>query len=399
MGEVVTFFSAGFLAIVKAVLILFVALVVATIVKDLIMKLLAKAPLGRFMEPKDTDAAKIFIGKLGYLIVFLLFVPGILQTLQLDSISTPLVELLNRVWGYVPNVLAAIVVLVIGIRISILVRQLLVPVFDKLQVNKLQEKLGISVPEKAKLSATLAYIVYVLILVPVLITALSVLGVSAISLPAIAMLNTIVNMIPNIVVALVLLVIGILLGKLIGQIVERLIAASGIDAKLKSFLSGQMSGFSISEIAGRLTCAVVTIFLAVEAVNVLHLQVLMMIGSAVIAYMPYVLAALLIFLGALVLSAAAGKYLSKYGKVYAVIAKAGIMTVCAFLILSQLKIASTLVNAAFILIIGSLAVAFAISFGIGGRQFAANMLSRLESRITNEDVKTPSSKEDSDTDC
>jgi hypothetical protein len=60
------------------------------------------------------------------------------------------------------------------------------------------------------------------------------------------------------------------------------------------------------------------------------------------------------------------------------------------MILNQLGIAPVLVNTAFILALGAIAVAFAISFGIGGRDFAKKQLGELDKSIEKikEDSKT-----------
>lgn len=70
-------------------------------------------------------------------------------------------------------------------------------------------------------------------------------------------------------------------------------------------------------------------------------------------------------------------------KTAALVTQCAIYTVGAFLILSQLGIAKELVNAAFILILAALAVAFAISFGVGGKDFAGRALEKLEGKLQN----------------
>lgn len=375
-------FSSGSWMVIKALLILVIAFIVSAGVKKVIMKIMEKTLLGRFFHFEDAESVRCFVGKLGYLLVFLLFVPGIFQTLEMDSISVPLMELLNSLWSYIPNVFASAIILTIGIRISNLIRQLMVPLLEKTKVDKLQEKLGVSIPKEARISETIAYIVYVLILIPVAIAALNALGITAISQPATAMLDTIINFIPNLTVSIILACVGILIGKLAGQIVERLISASGISQKLALFTEQQLPSLSVAKVAGQIVNVIIVVFLLVEAFRVLRLQVLTVIGSAIIAYMPSVLAALCILLLAIVLSTIVSKILKQYNVIYAVIAKTSIMVVCVFFILSQLGIASKLVNAAFIIMISAVAVAFAISFGIGGRSFAANMLHVLEVRIT-----------------
>lgn len=375
--------ASTFGSVVMAAVILLVAFIAAGIAKSLVLKLINKTKLNDMLakvEPAVSGkpgSAKDFIGKLVYLLVFLLFVPGIFSALGMSSVVSPITGLLNTIWGYIPNILAAAIVLVIGTIIARIVRQLLVPVFDKLNVNKLQEKAGIEVANADKLSNTLAYIVYVLILIPTVIMALDVLDIHVISDPAMNMLNTLIGFIPNIVIALVLIVIGCMIGKFAGQLVSKLIAAAGLDAKLQELIDSEK--VVLSKAVGTVVNAVIVIFFVVEGLNELGLGVLSQVGAVIISYMPAVLAAVLILTACMIFSAMAEKALRKNGfESYAVIVKFAIITVGGFMVLNQLGIASEIVNSAFILIMAALAVAFAVAFGIGGREFAANMLKKLD---------------------
>lgn len=376
-------------AILQAVLLLILAFIVAAIVKSLTIKLLTKTKLQKLLGKRDAESGQQvteFIGKLLHLIVFLLFVPGIFERLGMTEVSSPILGVLNTMWGYLPNVLAAVIVLWAGLFIAKLVRELLVPVFDKLRVNRLQEKAGIAVEDSGKLSATLAYIVYVLILIPVIITALRALNIHAISDPAIQMLDIIFAFIPNILAALIILVIGCMVAKLAGNIVERLIGSSGLDSKLAERMENKNGKFVLSKAAGGTVHAVLVIFFLVESFGVLHLDVLVRIGSAVIAYLPYVLAAVLILLACYIGSSLAKKALEGSGhKALAMGCQIGIYAIGGFMILSELGIAQELVNTAFILCAGALSVAFALAFGIGGRTFAGHMLEKLEGRASERD--------------
>lgn len=121
------------------------------------------------------------------------------------------------------------------------------------------------------------------------------------------------------------------------------------------------------------------VFFIVESFSVLHLSVLTSIGNAVIRYMPYILASALILLACYICDRLASNALLKENHaVLALVSKAAIYTVGSFLILSELGIAKELVNTVFILIIAALSTAFAISFGIGGRDFAGKILKKLE---------------------
>ena len=398
------YLATGIGSVIKALLLLLLAWIAAKIAKALVLKILKAPKIAGLLQRADDEAAPgttaNYIAKLVYLLVFLLFVPGILGALNADSIAAPILNLLNTVWGYVPNILAAVIVLAVGVFVARLVRQLLIPVFQKIKVDRLQEKAGIEVEDSARLSNTLAYIVYVLILIPVIIVALEVLNIRAISVPAVDMLSKIFNVIPNIIVACLLIGIGTVIGKFAGQIVTRLIASTGADAKLME-LTGEKAGrFVLSTVVGVVVQAVIVIFFLVEGVSVLGLSVLTGIGSAVIGYLPNIIAAVVVLAAAVFASRITEKAMKKtsFGA-YILPVRIGIFGIAVFMILNQLGIASHIVNSAFILIMAALAVAFAIAFGIGGREFAANTLRALSEKTAKLSADAePAASEDTDAD-
>lgn len=378
----VSFFSSGIWALIKAVLLLLLAFITAAVVKSLVVKLFTKTKLNTLLKQADNANGKErsvdFIGKLVHLLVFLLFVPGIFESLGMREVSSPILNLLNTLWGYLPNLLAAVLVLWVGFFIARLVRELLVPVFGRLKVDTLQTRAGIQVSDTGRLSNTLAYIVYVLILIPVIIAALQVLNIEAVSAPAIQMLDTIFQFIPNMLAALVIIIIGCTVAKFAGNIVESLIASAGFDVKLKEHLGEKENNFILSKAIGETVHIIMVVFFIVESFSVLHLSVLTNIGSAIIGYMPYILASALILLICYICNGLAGKALLKGNHtVFAMVSKIAIYTIGIFMVLNELGIAKEIVNTAFILIIAALAISFAISFGIGGRTFAEKVLKKL----------------------
>lgn len=385
------FFNSGFGTALKAILVLVIAFIVAAIAKSIIVKLLKHTKLADLKSAdkkgNTPDGMKTIdlIGKLVQLIVFLLFVPGIFEILGMTQVTVPILALLNTVWGYVPNILFAVIILWIGFYVAKLVRELLVPVLNKLEINKLQKLAGIEVNEQGELSNTLAYIIYVLILIPVIIAALSVLNIKAISDPAISMLGVVFNYIPSLLAALIIIVIGWILAKFIGNIITRIIEASGLDAKLAALTGVTNPTFSLSNVTGKTVEVILIIFFVVESFATMHLGVLTTIGSAIIGYMPQALAAFIILLLCVVVGNIIENFMRKndHGTIGAV-CKYLIYVVAGFMILNQLGIARTLVDSTFIMIVAAIAVAFAISFGIGGRDFAHSMLEDLQAKIHKE---------------
>lgn len=379
------FFATSVGAIVHALLLLALAFIVAAIAKMLITKLLNLPKVKAFVSKADTadnpGGTISFIAKLVYFIVFVLFVPGILDALHADNIAQPIMNLVNQIWSYLPNIIAAIIVLILGFFVAKLVRQLLIPLFKRIKVDSLQEKAGVEVPDSAKLSTTLAYIVYVLIVIPVIIVALKVLKIEAISEPAVNVLNKIFGAIPRIIVAILLIGVGYVIARFGGQIVERLIASTGVDGKLRDAMGNAGSKFTLSKVVRITLQSLIIIFFAVEAVNMLGFSVLKDIGGTIIKYLPNVLAAVIIFILAVVLARLAENALKKTSLAsYTVLVKGVIFAAAGFMVLTQLGIASNIVTYAFIGVLAALAIAFAVAFGIGGRDFAAHTLKKLSDK-------------------
>lgn len=385
--EISDFFETDLGTAIKAILLLIIAFLVAYIVKAILVKILSKTKLSKAKDQEGIKAIDL-IGKLAQLLVFLVFVPGIFETLGMTQVSTPIISMLNTVWVYVPNVIGAVIVLWIGFYIARLVRELLIPVLNKFEVNKLQSLAGIQVDDQGKLSNTIAYIVYVLILIPIIIAALYVLNIRAITDPAIAMLSIIFNYIPSILAALIIIVIGWILAKFIGNIVTRLIEASGLDAKVENLMGAKNKNWTLSKVTGVTIEVILIIFFVVESFSALHLGVLTNIGLAVIDYMPYALSAFLIFVACVFVAGVCSKVLTNNDHPsLALLSKYLIYVIGAFMILNELHIAKELVDSAFIIALLALGVAFAISFGVGGRDFAKNVLAHFQKQLDIEDTK------------
>ncbi|MCR5418987.1 MAG: mechanosensitive ion channel [Lachnospiraceae bacterium] len=389
------YLSQDVIGVCRAILMLFLAYIVAGITKGIVLRLIDKTKLSQMFakseenDKREAGSTRVYVGKLVYLLVFLLFVPGIFSYLGVSQVAEPILRLLTQVWGFLPNMLGAFIVLMVGNLVAKLVRQLLVPVFERIGTDRLQEKAGMNQEGDGKLSVTLAYIVYVLILIPVIIVSLQVLGIEAIASPAISMLTMIFSFIPNIAVAVMIILLGDILGKLAGNIVRQVISASGMDLKVQKLLGEKGRGFSLSKVTATVVRVVIVIFFVVEGVSVLHLTVMSNIGANLIGYMPNVLAALVILLAAVLGADAAENALKKSGLTgFAMITRITIMTVGVFMILSQLGIAEQIVTKAFLLIVAALAVAFGVAFGVGGRNFASRQLDKLEKKLESaEDVK------------
>ncbi|MBR6817163.1 MAG: mechanosensitive ion channel, partial [Acidaminococcaceae bacterium] len=368
----------GMMGVVKAVLLLVLAYFIASAVRSMLKALLNKTSFCKSQEDGAKKESIVeYIGDIAYLFVMLLFVPGIFSALGASTIATPILDMMRSIWSFLPNLLGAGIVLMLGNLVAKLIRQLLAPALKKANVDKLQEKLGCETPSEVSLSETLAYLVYVLILIPVIIAALQVLKLDVLTAPATVMLQEILTYIPLVAAALFVAGLGVVLGRLVSQIVTRLIAASGADEKVKEFIGETSYKFSLSGIVGSILNGVIVILFTVQGVNLLKLEILTKVGTAIIGYLPNILAAVLVMAAAWIGSAAAQRAFEKNGfTCCAAFIRGLILIIAGFMILSQLGIAVSIVNEAFIIILTGAALAFAIAFGIGGADIVKKYLAK-----------------------
>lgn len=375
--------------VIWAVILLVIAFVAAKIVKSLVTKLLKAVKADKLfgkigLDEKAADGAITFIAKLAYFVTFLLFLPGVLDKLDMHSVSSPITDMVDSFLGFIPNLVGAGIIVAIGIFVANIVKQLLVPVLKAIKVDELQKKAGIEADENASLSNILANVVYALIILVVITSALDQLGVAAISQPANAVVNTIFAAIPNVLGAIVIIAIGVFVSQLVAKLLEAVLAGVGADSLIEKITKKEAGKVVLSKVIAAIVKYVLIVIFVVEGINILNLAALTSVGAAIIDYMPSVLAAVIILgVGIFAANLAGDAIVKKFpsAKASALVAKAAIYVLVAFLCLSQLGVASTIVETAFVVIIAALGIAFAVAFGVGGRQFAANMLDKLEKKM------------------
>ena len=376
--------------VLAAIILLVIAFLAALLAQSLVVKLLKKLngekALGKLgVKDTETGSAVAFVGKLVYFIVFLLFLPAVLDKLGMKSVSAPITNLVSAFLDFLPKLIAAGLIIAVGMFLAKLIRQLLIPLLRAVKVDTLQEKAGIDVNESTAISSVIANIVYGLIILVVITSALDQL---AISQPAGAVVNAVFDLIPNVLGAIVIIVVGVFISKLVAKLLESLLAGVGTDSLLEKITGNANQKVHLSKVIGEVVRCVLIIIFLVQGINVLGLPVLTQIGTAIIGYMPLVLSAVIILaIGVFAATTVEALLVKKFpsAKAGALAAKIAIYVLAAFLCLSQLGIANTIVETTFILIIAALAVAVAVAFGVGGRKFAENTLDKLEKKIDDND--------------
>lgn len=198
-------------------------------------------------------------------------------------------------------------------------------------------------------------------------------------------LDSLLGFIPNIIGFLVILVVGYFIAKLVKGIVARLLEKVGLDRTLHSSDAGKYvekvsPDASPARLIGTVAFWFIFLFAISAAIGALKIPALSTFIAQVQAFLPNIIVALLIFVIAAALAGAVGAAAHKLmgdtptGKMVRAIAPALIMAIALFMVLDQLHIAPQIVTITYAGLIGMLALAGALAFGLGGRDLAAQML-------------------------
>lgn len=188
---------------------------------------------------------------------------------------------------------------------------------------------------------------------------------------------------PRVVGFLVVLLVGYLIAKILGKLVDRATHRAGLDRAVHQGTGGTVIQRAVpapSRLLGRITFWVIFLGALSIAVSVLGIAALTTLVGAVWAYIPNVIAALVIFLIAGAIAAAVVALVQRtmgdtaLGKIVATVVPILVMTIATFMILEQLKIAHDIVVTTYTLLLGAVALGCALAFGLGGRDVAARMV-------------------------
>ncbi|MEK3888477.1 mechanosensitive ion channel [Bacillus sp. FSL K6-3431] len=402
----------GFIpAVLKAGLILLFAYVIATVLRMLIIKGGKKVHFQNYLEKmkvaeSGAEGEKFLqtAGNIVFYLVMLLFIPGVLSALSINGVSGPFGNMLDNILAFIPKLLAAALILFVGWFVAKIIRDLVTGLLKTIGTEKFAQRFGLQkMLGDSSLSSIIGTVVFVLIMIPIVISAIDQLQIRAITDPAVSMLNDIMTMIPNIIIAVLLIIVSIWLGKWAHQIVSGLLQRVGFDSMTRNISLGNWKlnsgSVRMSEVVGSIAQILIVFFLTIEALRLVKLDFLVTMLTAITAYLPNVLAAVIILALGLIIANIIEKVLSNIltgpsFKLITAVAKYAIIALSLFMALDQLGVAATIVTSAFTLILGGLALAFGLAFGLGGKDFAKNYLAKLDKTIEQTEVdtskKTPS---------
>jgi hypothetical protein len=198
-------------------------------------------------------------------------------------------------------------------------------------------------------------------------------------------LDSLFEFLPRLIGFLVVLAIGWIVARVVKTVVTKALQKVGLDRALHSGSTGRYvdrvaPDTSPSRLIGALAFWFIFLGALAIAVSQLGIDALDNFVAAIGAYLPNVVAAVLIFVVAGAIAAAVAGLVARTmgdtptGKVAGSVAPVLVMAIATFMILNQLQIAPEIVTLTYGLLLGAAALAMALAFGLGGRDVASRML-------------------------
>ena len=346
------------------------------------------------------------LGTAVFYLVILFFLPAILGILELGGILAPVQGLVNEVLAFIPNLILAAIILVVGAFVARVLRKIVANLTAAAGVDRLSDRVGLSkATGNTRLSDLLGLVVYILVLIPVIVAALQALDVEAVTAPASAMLAQFLEAIPRIFVAALILAIAYVVGRLVASLVSSLLAGVGFN-RLFQGLGFRSASAEVAQptdpqaaaqtesldtktpagLVGWIVLVGVMLFAATEAAAALGLAALAVLIAEFTVLAGQILLGLVIFAVGLYLANLAYSSIqsgrSEQSEMLAVAARVSILVFAGAMALKQMGLADSIVNLAFGLILGAIALAAAIAFGWGGRDAAKRQIEKFQANAS-----------------
>ncbi|TQL66155.1 putative transporter (transmembrane protein) [Nocardioides albertanoniae] len=382
--------------VAAAIVILLVTWIIAKIVKWAFTKLTSKIKVLQ-KAGNDGDSIGQSLGSVAGLLVWLFGLIALLDLFGLSSVLTPIQGLLDGILGFLPNLIGAAFVFVVGALVAKIVRQLVETALGAVPFDKwlgsgsklsgqVDQTVGVDAAGQpyeaptdspgpaAQIVKVIGLVLYAMIMIIVAIAALQILGISSISDPAEGMLNMIMAAIPKLIAAAILLGIGVVIAKFAADILGQIIDGLGFDNALRS-MDVLPEGQSATPVITKIIQTGIVLFFAVMAAQMLEFPQITAFITQVLELGGKVIFGGAIIAAGVVIASVLAKLVP--GSASQILKYATIVLFVA-IGLKFMGLADSIINLGFGAVVVGGAAAAALAFGLGGRDAAAKQLNKLQ---------------------
>jgi hypothetical protein len=378
--------------------VVFIAWLVATILRAIVRGFLESTKMdkrvGEAADLKEWPLARA-VGEVVYWLVWLLFLPLIFAALGLTALIAPVMNLLGQLLGWIPNLIVAALIIIVGWFIARIVQRIATSFFAALGTDKLSDRIGLSkYMGKLTLSGLIGLIVFILIMIPIIIAALEALNLTALTAPLVAMLTGVMTAIPVIIVAMLVIIVAYFVGRVVGDFVAQFLAGLGFDnilVRLGLAKEGSKTARTPSQVVGWLVMIGIILAAALSAFTWLRLDPLAQLLSGFIVFAANIIVGLLIFGVGLWIAGWVSNFVLESNwprkHLLAMVARIAVIVLSLAMALTQMGLANSIITLAFGAPLIGVALAIGLAFGLGGRETAAKQLDQWQASMKDVDQK------------
>ena len=371
IGNLIDELLTGIPRLLVAIGLLVVAYIVASLVRTLISRAGDAAGLDKRIAAMDSETAPATsvtasLATAGFWLTMLLFLPSVLNQLGMASLVGPLNDMLSQLLNAIPSLLQAGLVLLIGIFVARLVRQIVTSLMNAANVDRFAAGLDISITN------VVGTLIYTVILLLTIVQALEALAIESISRPATEMIGLIFASIPNVIGAGLLLAVSYLVARLVADLVKNLLQSAGFDNVPARLGVSMDTERSLSEWAGWIIIVGTMLLAAVPAAEMLGFEALTEIVANFLSFGSQILTGIILMgIGVFVANFARDFMLDTgQSNFAATIVRAAVLVLVGAMALQTIGIGEDIVQLAFGIGIGAIGIAGALAFGLGSRDIA-----------------------------
>ncbi|MAP95834.1 MAG: hypothetical protein CMK07_12860 [Ponticaulis sp.] len=403
--------------IVAAGLILVVGFFICKFVASLIGSGIDKLPFMKKVNDDNVPGEESIghaIGEVLFYLLFLFVIAIALSVVGLSSVIQPVEAMWGEILTYLPNVIAAIFILGLGLLLAAVVRKLVESVLTAIGLDSyttgLVEKpndTDANTPTVSNpVSSAIGWIAFTLIAIPVVLASVEALAIDSITVPVSMMLTSILEAIPRIFVALLILAIAFFIARFVAMLIERVLPQFGFDAyisKLGLLEPKAENGLTATKAVSTIVTIAILLIGAVEAAEVIGFAVLSEFVSIIIEQGGEILFGIVIIIAGFIFSNAAGRILDAAGTgasdIAAKVVKYTILIFFTIIGISAMRLDPT--DGTFVIrIVEYLAIAIAVvigvggalAFGLGGREWAGRKLDQWSGRSPSSPTPTTTTR-------
>ncbi len=359
--------------------------VVATVIRSVLSSVLAKTSLDeKLSEDAGVEPMSGTLADIVYWVILLFVMTMVLGKLELNGLFQPLTNMIDKIMSFIPNIFLAGVVFFVGYIIAKVVRGIVTGIVSTMNLQAFATKAGISKDSENSLPNLAGSLVFLVIIIPVTITALNALKIDVIARPATNMLNKIMEALPNVITAAAILIVTYFVMRMVTNVIKGLLENTQLNTlPAKIGMQSIFGEAKVSDVIGSLILLFAMLFAVIMSANLLGFKE---IGEIVTMFISFggniLLGAIILVIGFWLANLVSGMVeRSEQGSQFlATVVRVLIMGLVLAMGLKAMGIADSIVNLAFGLTLGSVAVAFALAFGLGGREAAARCLKNIQDK-------------------